>query len=112
MHSHASPNVGDGLNDWDGTDYHYFHAGGKGQHSGWGTYVHRCWINFSDCIKKFQFANICCSPARRLFDYGKWEVLRFLMSNLKWFIDEYKYFSLRILKLSVLVSGLIPASKV
>lgn len=39
VHSHASPNVGDGLNNWDGTDYHYFHAGGKGQHSGWGTYV-------------------------------------------------------------------------
>jgi hypothetical protein len=31
---------------------------------------------------------------RRLFDYGKWEVLRFLMSNLKWFVDEYKYVAL------------------
>lgn len=64
VHSHASPNVGDGLNNWDGTEYHYFHSGGKGNHSGWGT---------------------------RLFDYGKWEVLRFLMSNLKWFVDEYKF---------------------
>jgi len=64
VHSHASPNVGDGLNNWDGSEYHYFHSGGKGLHSGWGT---------------------------RLFDYGKWEVLRFLMSNLKWFVDEYRF---------------------
>jgi 1,4-alpha-glucan branching enzyme len=56
--------VGDGLNAWDGSDHHYFHSGGKGHHSGWGT---------------------------RLFDYGKWEVLRFLLSNLKWFVDEYKF---------------------
>ena len=32
VHSHASNNVNDGLNDWDGSDYHYFHAGIKGQH--------------------------------------------------------------------------------
>lgn len=27
VHSHASSNVNDGINKWDGSDYHYFHAG-------------------------------------------------------------------------------------
>lgn len=26
-----------------------------------------------------------------LFDYSKFEVLRFLLSNLAWFMDEYKF---------------------
>ena len=62
VHSHASLNVIDGINNWDGTDYQYFHAGAKGRHELWDS---------------------------RLFDYGKWEVLRFLLSNLSWWMNEY-----------------------
>merc|ERR1712176_183082 len=27
----------------------------------------------------------------RLFNYGNWEVLRFLLSNCRWWLDEYKF---------------------
>jgi 1,4-alpha-glucan branching enzyme len=27
----------------------------------------------------------------RLFNYGHWEVLRFLLSNLRFFMEEYKF---------------------
>lgn len=64
VHSHASKNVLDGINDFDGTEYQYFHAGGKGEHSLWDS---------------------------RLFNYGKHEVLRFLLSNLRFYIDEYHF---------------------
>lgn len=64
VHSHASKNVLDGLNDFDGTEYQYFHAGPKGEHSLWDS---------------------------RLFNYGKHEVLRFLLSNLRFYIDEYHF---------------------
>lgn len=64
VHSHASKNVLDGLNDFDGTDYQYFHGGPKGQHELWDS---------------------------RLFNYGKHEVLRFLLSNLRFFIEEYHF---------------------
>lgn len=30
VHSHASSNIDDGINQWDGTDSMYFHGGGKG----------------------------------------------------------------------------------
>ncbi|KAK9457972.1 glycoside hydrolase superfamily [Dipodascopsis uninucleata] len=64
VHSHACKNVLDGLNMFDGTDYQYFHSGPKGHHSLWDS---------------------------RLFDYGKHEVLRFLLSNLRFYIDEYHF---------------------
>lgn len=64
VHSHASKNVLDGLNDFDGTEYQYFHGGSKGQHELWDS---------------------------RLFNYGKHEVLRFLLSNLRFFIDVYHF---------------------
>ena len=64
VHSHASLNAMDGLNNLDGTDYQYFHAGAKGKHELWDS---------------------------KLFDYGKWEVLRFLLSNLSWWMKEYKF---------------------
>ncbi|GMG26057.1 unnamed protein product [Aspergillus oryzae] len=35
VHSHASKNVLDGLNMFDGTDHLYFHGGGKGRHELW-----------------------------------------------------------------------------
>ncbi|KAI8905871.1 glycoside hydrolase superfamily [Gorgonomyces haynaldii] len=64
VHSHASKNVLDGLNEFDGTDHHYFHAGGKGRHELWDS---------------------------RLFNYGHPEVLRFLLSNLRYWLEEYKF---------------------
>lgn len=64
VHSHASKNVLDGINNFDGTDYQYFHSGGKGTHDQWDS---------------------------RLFNYGKHEVLRFLLSNLRFYIEEYKF---------------------
>ena len=47
VHSHASNNVLDGLNQFDGTDSHYFHSGTRGYHWMWDS---------------------------RLFNYGNWEV--------------------------------------
>ncbi len=35
VHSHSSKNVGEGLNMFDGTDFQYFHAGGRGNHDLW-----------------------------------------------------------------------------
>ncbi|KAK9156687.1 hypothetical protein Scep_003261 [Stephania cephalantha] len=64
VHSHASNNVLDGLNMFDGTDSHYFHSGTRGYHWMWDS---------------------------RLFNYGSWEVLRFLLSNVRWWLDEYKF---------------------
>lgn len=64
VHSHASKNIDDGLNMFDGTDYCYFHSGGKGNHDQWDS---------------------------RLFNYGSYETLRFLLSNLKFYLQEYKF---------------------
>ncbi|VAH47604.1 unnamed protein product [Triticum turgidum subsp. durum] len=64
VHSHSSNNTLDGLNGFDGTDTHYFHGGPRGHHWMWDS---------------------------RLFNYGSWEVLRFLLSNARWWLDEYKF---------------------
>ncbi|RYP81676.1 hypothetical protein DL769_001908 [Monosporascus sp. CRB-8-3] len=64
VHSHASRNVLDGLNEFDGTDHLYFHGGGKGKHDLWDS---------------------------RLFNYGHHEVMRFLLSNLRFWMDEYHF---------------------
>ena len=64
VHSHACPNVGEGLQMQDGTDGQYFLEGGQGWHPAWGT---------------------------RLFNYGRVEVLHFLLSNLKFWQTEYHF---------------------
>lgn len=64
VHSHASKNVLDGLNQFDGSDAGYFHAGSRGYHSLWDS---------------------------RLFNYSELEVLRFLLSNLRWWLEEYNF---------------------
>ncbi len=64
VHSHASKNVNDGLNRFDGTDHHYFHAGAKGEHALWDS---------------------------RLFDYSKVETQRLLLSSLRMFVDEFRF---------------------
>ncbi|MBE6798251.1 MAG: 1,4-alpha-glucan-branching enzyme [Ruminococcaceae bacterium] len=64
VHSHAVKNTNEGLNEFDGTVYQFFHAGGKGDHSAWGT---------------------------KLFNYGKNEVLHFLLSNLKYWMETFHF---------------------
>lgn len=64
VHSHAVANERDGLSRFDGTDYQYFHSGSKGWHSAWGS---------------------------RCFDYGKTDVLHFLLSNCKFWLQEYHF---------------------
>ncbi|ENN80342.1 hypothetical protein D910_12033 [Dendroctonus ponderosae] len=64
VHSHASKNVMDGLNMFDGTDSCFFHAGSRGVHSLWDS---------------------------KLFNYCEYEVLRFLLSNIRWWMEEYRF---------------------
>ena len=64
VHSHAVQNERDGLSRFDGTDYQYFHTGPKGWHGAWGS---------------------------RCFDYGKTDVLHFLLSNCKFWLEEYRF---------------------
>uniref|UniRef100_A0A1I8B6N8 1,4-alpha-glucan branching enzyme n=1 Tax=Meloidogyne hapla TaxID=6305 RepID=A0A1I8B6N8_MELHA len=64
VHSHASKNVADGLNQWDGTDGGYFHNNVRGFHQLWDS---------------------------RLFNYTEIETLRLLISNLRWWIEEYGF---------------------
>lgn len=64
VHSHACPNTTEGLNQFDGTEYQYFHEGNKGNHAAWGT---------------------------KLFDYAKNEVLHFLLSNLKYWMEIFHF---------------------
>ncbi len=64
VHSHACKNTREGINEFDGTAYQFFHEGGKGEHSAWGT---------------------------KCFNYGKNEVIHFLLSNLKYWLTEYHF---------------------
>ncbi|KDD75589.1 hypothetical protein H632_c603p0, partial [Helicosporidium sp. ATCC 50920] len=64
VHSHASKNTQDGLNMFDGTEAMYFHGGGRGYH----------WLWDSRC-----------------FNYGNWETLRFLLSNARWWMEEFRF---------------------
>ena len=62
IHSHVVKNEVEGLSRFDGTLYQYFHEGARGYHAAWDS---------------------------RCFDYGKPEVLHFLLSNCRFWIDEY-----------------------
>lgn len=64
VHSHACPNVGEGLQLQDGTECQYFLESGQGWHPAWGT---------------------------KLFNYSRVEVLHFLLSNLKFWQTEYHF---------------------
>lgn len=67
VHSHASNNVTDGLNGFDvgqSTQDSYFHTGERSYHKLWDS---------------------------RLFNYANWEVLRFLLSNLGWWLEEFQF---------------------
>jgi 1,4-alpha-glucan branching enzyme len=64
VHSHAVKNTQEGLGLLDGTDHQYFHSGPRGQHAAWDSL---------------------------LFDYSKYEVLRFLLSNVRYWLEEYRF---------------------
>jgi 1,4-alpha-glucan branching enzyme len=64
VHSHAIKNINEGLNLFDGTDYQYFHAGARGQHVAWDS--------------------LC-------FNYAVYEVQRLLLSNLRYWLEEFKF---------------------
>jgi 1,4-alpha-glucan branching enzyme len=64
VHSHAAKNETEGLARFDGTTYQFFHRGAKGDHPQWDS---------------------------KLFNYGSPGVLHFLLSNLKFWIEEYHF---------------------
>ena len=64
VHSHAVKNTAEGINMFDGTEWQFFHSGDKGNHPAWGT---------------------------KCFNYGKDEVIHFLLSNLKFWMKEYHF---------------------
>lgn len=62
VHSHAANNEVEGISRFDGTEHQYFHGGARGRHSAWDS---------------------------RLFDYGKHQVLHFLLSNCRYWLEEF-----------------------
>ncbi len=64
VHSHAVKNEVEGLSRFDGTLHQYFHEGDRGNHTAWDS---------------------------RTFDYGKSEVAHFLLSNVRFWLDEYRF---------------------
>ncbi|MBW1864275.1 MAG: alpha amylase C-terminal domain-containing protein [Deltaproteobacteria bacterium] len=62
IHSHSVLNEVEGLSRFDGTDCQYFHEGPRGRHSAWDS---------------------------RCFDYAKPQVLHFLLSNCRFWLDVY-----------------------
>ena len=64
VHSHAVKNEVEGLGKYDGTRYQFFHEGPKGEHPAWDSYC---------------------------FNYGKNEVLHFLLSNVKFWLEEFRF---------------------
>jgi 1,4-alpha-glucan branching enzyme len=62
VHSHAVKNEAEGLSRFDGTLTQYFHEGERGNHRHWDS---------------------------RLFDYGKPGVTHFLLSNCRYWLDEF-----------------------
>ena len=64
VHSHTVKNTIEGINEFDGSDAQYFHPGKRGEHPQWDS---------------------------KLFDYGKTEVLRFLLSNIKYWLTEFHF---------------------
>jgi len=64
IHSHAVNNEVESLSRFDGTLYQYFHDVPRGYHEAWDS---------------------------RCFDYGKLQVLHFLLSNCRFWLDEYHF---------------------
>lgn len=64
VHSHSVKNENEGLSCFDGSDHLYFHSGERGTHKLWDS---------------------------RCFDYGKDETLNFLLSNCKYWLEEFHF---------------------
>ncbi len=64
VHSHAVKNIHEGLAFLDGSSHQYFHDGPRGQHPAWDSF---------------------------LFDYAKHEVMRFLLSNIRYWLEEFRF---------------------
>ncbi|MCR4993944.1 MAG: alpha amylase C-terminal domain-containing protein [Bacteroidales bacterium] len=64
VHSHAVKNENEGLGNFAGDPYQYFYSGDRHEHPAWDS--------------------LC-------FDYGKNEVLHFLLSNCKYWLEEYHF---------------------
>ena len=64
VHSHAVKNEIEGLSRFDGQTDLYFHSGARGEHPLWSS---------------------------RCFDYSKDQVLHFLLSNCKYWLEEYQF---------------------
>lgn len=64
VHSHAVSNEVEGLSLFDGTNYQFFHEGPRGYHEAWNS---------------------------RCFDYAKYQVLHFLLSNCRYWLDEFHF---------------------
>ncbi len=63
IHSHSVSNEVEGLSRFDGTTYQYFHAGERGRHPAWDS---------------------------RCFDYAKPQVLHFLLSNCRFWLETFQ----------------------
>jgi 1,4-alpha-glucan branching enzyme len=63
VHSHAANNEVEGISRLDGSDFQFFHAGARGRHHAWDS---------------------------RLFNYAKPQVLHFLLSNCRYWLDEFR----------------------
>jgi len=63
VHSHAARNEVESISRQDGSESLYFHEGPRGHHPAWNS---------------------------RCFDYGKPQVLHFLLSNCRYWIDEFR----------------------
>ncbi len=64
VHSHAVKNEVEGLSRFDGTRTQYFYEGARGDHAAWDS---------------------------RVFDYGKPQVQHFLLSNCRYWLDEFHF---------------------
>jgi len=64
VHSHAVKNTAEGLNDFDGSENQYFHEGPLGDHPLWDS---------------------------KCFNYGSPEVRQFLLSNIRYWLEEFRF---------------------
>ncbi len=64
VHSHAVKNQVEGISCYDGSLFQFFHEGQRGDHMAWDS---------------------------RCFDYAKPEILHFLLSNIRYWIEEFRF---------------------
>ncbi len=62
VQSHAVKNTSEGINEFDGTAEQFFHSGERGNHRAWDS---------------------------KVFNYGRHEVIHFLLSSIKYWLEEF-----------------------